>query len=146
MKGSDIANSRERSFSVIIYHYCSYAYIERETPWKIVTYSLSVIGDDIGENATFTGAELRKALEGLENVIGRSLTEAVLYDMRVLYGISLEYGGEVSRCTLGGFRHALEDMLGEEAANLIMNKVKKQLLIEHRSNGEREGKSRLSNR
>jgi hypothetical protein len=100
-------------------------------PYRIVLYRLSETGDDIHEGATFSDNQLRKALE---RKIGRSLIEAVLHDMQVLYGLSFEHGTEGSVCTLAEFRRALEDMLGVEASNLMMKKIKKELLSELRAN------------
>jgi hypothetical protein len=91
---------------------------------------LSERGDDIHEDTSFSSKDLRTAFQKLAPALGRSSVEAMIFDF-MISGLSLDNDDTVHK--LSEFRSVMGQMLGPEAANLIMQRVKKELLDQIRS-------------
>lgn len=75
----------------------------------------------------------------IEPTVGKSLIESLVHGLKTIYGISLEYGNNSgSLYSIARIRQALEDMLGQEASNLIMIRVKQELFYQIHPEEERK--------
>jgi hypothetical protein len=86
---------------------------------------LSERGDDIHEDTGFPSKDLRNAFQKLAPTLGRSSVESMILDF-LISGLSLDNDDTVHK--LSEFRSVMGQMLGPEAANLIMQRVKNCLI------------------
>jgi hypothetical protein len=94
---------------------------------------LSERGDDIHEDTGFPSRELRKAFQKLAPALGGSSVDAMIFDF-MIFGLSLDNDDTVQK--LSEFRSVMDQMVGPEAANLIMQQVKKELVEQISSSGD----------
>jgi hypothetical protein len=91
---------------------------------------LSERREDIHEDTGFSSKDLRNAFQELAPALGRSSVESMIFDF-MISGLSLDNDDTIHK--LSKFRSVMGQMLGPEAAHLIMQRVKKELLDQIRS-------------
>jgi len=92
---------------------------------------LSKKGDSIHESTAFRSKQVRGTFEKIAAILGWSFTESLIFDLENYCGLPLYNDDSV--CTLAQIRDGLEELLDKDAADSIMDRIKKILVEELRS-------------
>jgi hypothetical protein len=76
--------------------------------------------DDPGDRVV-SGKELARCFDELRASLGRSVVETIVYELEIMFGIMLE--GRMSY-KLSGIDDALRKLLGDSAADLMMEHIR----------------------